>query len=237
MSMEWLLRFVTWKSSVKGVLARRSEPLTATRKVRWKEVMGVIFALNLLETWRGSVGLPVAVYLAPDPPGDGSFHPRPLSRRLFAMSSPLCAQGQAATRWASLSLDRAGCRGFVRLRKVARGMKGSGFVQLRCMEVYRGYSRYWSDSIWGSINGCLWRLWIDLPINCWVEVCTFFSCDCAADSVQWSFLKLFCLTYGLWTSRIVSLKLIRGLIIPRIQNEASWLFPWYASVSERVGKE
>ena len=23
-----------------------------------------------------------------------------------------------------------------------RGMKGSGFVQLRCMEVYRGYSRY-----------------------------------------------------------------------------------------------
>ena len=34
------------------------------------------------------MGLPVAVYLAPDPPGDGSFHPlEPLSRRLSAMSS------------------------------------------------------------------------------------------------------------------------------------------------------
>ena len=226
MSMEWLLRFVTWKSSVKGVLARRSEPLTATRKACfWKEVKGVIFALNLLETWRGSVGLPVAVYLAPDPPGDGSLipwnhflgaylpcHPAMRSRPLLRgeLRSALTARAAVAS---------CACERWL------RGMKGSGFVQLRCMEVYRGYSRYWSDSIWGSINGCLWRLWIDLPINCWVEVCTFFSCDCAADSVQWSFLKLFCLTYGLWTSRIVSLKLIRGLIIPRIQNEASWLFP------------
>ena len=122
MSMEWLLRFATWKSSVKGVLARRSEPLTATRKVRFrKEVKGVIFALNLLETWRGSVGLPVAVYLAPDPPGGGFLSSlEPLSRRLSAMSSRYALKA-AATRWASLSLDRAGCRGFVRLRKVAPG--------------------------------------------------------------------------------------------------------------------
>ena len=33
------------------------------------------------------MGLPVAVYLAPDPPGDGSFILEPLSRRLSAMSS------------------------------------------------------------------------------------------------------------------------------------------------------
>ena len=108
--------------SVKGVLARRSEPLTATRKVRFrKEVKGVIFALNLLETWRGSVGLPVAVYLAPDPPGMVPFIPWNHFLGAYLAMSSRYALKAAATRWASLSLDRAGCRGFVRLRKVAPG--------------------------------------------------------------------------------------------------------------------
>ena len=239
MSMEWLLRFVTWKSSVKGVLARRSEPLTATRKVRWKEVKGVIFALNLLETWRGSVGLPVAVYLAPDPPGEeipfipwnhflGAYLPCHL---------PLCAQGQAATRWASLSLDRAGCRGFVRLRKVAPGgWKDRGLcncVVWRCIvgivgiDLIRFEDRL-TDVYEGYESICLLTAESKyVPSSHVTVLLTRFN----------DLLKLFCLTYGLWTSRIVSLKLIRGLIIPRIQNEASWLFPWYASVSERVGKE
>ena len=225
--MEWLLRFATWKSSVKGVLARRSEPLTATRKVRFrKEVKGVIFALNLLETWRGSVGLPVAVYLAPDPPGDGSFHPlEPLSRRLSRHVIPLCAQGQAATRWASLSLDRAGCRGFVRLRKVAPGgWKDRGLcncVVWRCIvgivgidlirfedrltDVYEGYEAI-----------CLLTAESKYVPSSYVTVLLSRFND---------LLKLFCLTCGLWTSRIVSLKSIQNLIIPRIQNEASWLFP------------
>ena len=180
--MEWLLRFATWKSSVKGVLARRSEPLTATRKVRFrKEVKGVIFALNLLETWRGSVGLPVAVYLAPDPPGDGSFHPlEPLSRRLSAMSSRYALKAKPLRGELRSALTARAAVASCACERWLRGMKGSGFVQLRCMEVYRGYSRYWSDSIWGSTDGCLWGLWSDLLINCWIEVCAFFLCDRAA---------------------------------------------------------
>ena len=225
--MEWLLRFATWKSSVKGVLARRSEPLTATRKVRFrKEVKGVIFALNLLETWRGSVGLPVAVYLAPDPPGMVLFHPlEPLSRRLSRHVIPLCAQGQAATRWASLSLDRAGCRGFVRLRKVAPGgWKDRGLcncVVWRCIvgivgiDLIRFEDRL-TDVYEGYESICLLTAESKyVPSSHVTVLLTRFN----------DLLKLFCLTYGLWTSRIVSLKLIRGLIIPRIQNEASWLFP------------
>ena len=202
-----------------------------------KRLRASFFALNLLEPDAGSVGLPVAVYLAPDPPGWFPFIPlEPLSRRLSRHVIPLCAQGQAATRWASLSLDRAGCRGFVRLRrKVARGMKGSGFVQLRCMEVYRGYSRYWSDSIWGSINGCLWRLWIDLPINCWVEVCTFFSCDCAADSVQWSFEVILSDIRSLNESYRLS-QTDPGFDHPENPEWGELALSWYASVSERVGK-
>ena len=239
MSMEWLLRFVTWKSSVKGVLARRSEPLTATRKVRFrKEVKGVIFALNLLETWRGSVGLPVAV-LPPLLIHQGwfsSFHLEPLSRRLSAMSSPLCAQGRC--RYA-VSFAQPWPRGLPWLRAPAKGgsggMKGSGFVQLRCMEVYRGYSRYWSDSIWGSINGCLWRLWIDLPINCWVEVCTFFSCDCAADSVQWSFEVILSDIRSLNESYRLS-QTDPGFDHPENPEWGELALSWYASVSERVGK-
>ena len=220
MSMEWLLRFVTWKSSVKGVLARRSEPLTATRKVRFrKEVKGVIFALNLLETWRGSVGLPVAVYLAPDPPGMVPFIPWNHFLGAYLPCHP--AMRSRPSRYA-VSFAQPWPRGLPWLRapeRWLRGMKGSGFVQLRCMEVYRGYSRYWSDSIWGSINGCLWRLWIDLPINCWVEVCTFFSCDCAADSVQWSFEVILSDIRSLNESYRLS-QTDPGLIILRIQNEA-----------------
>ena len=237
MSMEWLLRFVTWKSSVKGVLARRSEPLTATRKVRWKEVKGVIFALNLLETWRGSVGLPVAVYLAPWSTRDGaSFHPlEPLSRRLSRHVIPLCAQGRPLRGELRSALTARAAVASCACERWLRGMKGSGFVQLRCMEVYRGYSRYWSDSIWGSINGCLWRLWIDLPINCWVEVCTFFSCDCAADSVQWSFEVILSDIRSLNESYRLS-QTDPGFDHPENPEWGELALSWYASVSERVGK-
>ena len=236
--MEWLLRFVTWKSSVKGVLARRSEPLTATRKVRWKEVKGVIFALNLLETWRGSVGLPVAVYLAPDPPGDGSFS-SPWNHFLgayLAMSSCYALKAKLPLRGELRSaLTARAAVASCACERWLRGMKGSGFVQLRCMEVYRGYSRYWSDSIWGSINGCLWRLWIDLPINCWVEVCTFFSCDCAADSVQWSFEVILSDIRSLNESYRLS-QTDPGFDHPENPEWGELALSWYASVSERVGK-
>ena len=235
MSMEWLLRFVTWKSSVKGVLARRSEPLTATRKVRFrKEVKGVIFA-QPLGTWRGSVGLPVArlprswsTRMVPFiPPGTTLGAYLAMSSRYALKAKPLRGELRSAL--------TARAAVFVRLRKWLRGMKGSGFVQLRCMEVYRGYSRYWSDSIWGSINGCLWRLWIDLPINCWVEVCTFFSCDCAADSVQWSFWSYF-VWHTVFERVVSSLSNWSGLIIPRIRMRR-WLFPDMrasASVCQKV---
>ena len=234
MSMEWLLRFVTWKSSVKGVLARRSEPLTATRKYAGKRLRASFLPLTSGDLTRfcgASCGrLP------------RSWSTREVLIHLWnhflgaylAMSSRYALKA-AATRWASLSLDRAGCRGFVRLRKVAPGMKGSGFVQLRCMEVYRGYSRYWSDSIWGSINGCLWRLWIDLPINCWVEVCTFFSCDCAADSVQWSFEVILSDIRSLNESYRLS-QTDPGFDHPENPEWGELALSWYASVSERVGK-
>ena len=86
------------------------------------------------------MGLPVAVYLAPDPPGMviswnhflGAYspcHPAMRSR------PPLRGELRSALT-ARAAVASCACR------KVAPGMKGSGFVQLRCMEVYRGYSRY-----------------------------------------------------------------------------------------------
>ena len=224
--MEWLLRFATWKSSVKGVLARRSEPLTATRKVRWKEVKGVIFALNLLETWRGSVGLPVAVYLAPDPPGRSLFIPlEPLSRRCLSRHViPLCAQGR---RYA-VSFAQPWPRGLPWLRAPAKGGSGGwkdrglcNCVVWRCIvgivgiDLIRFEDRL-TDVYEGYESICLLTAESKyVPSSHVTVLLTRFN----------DLLKLFCLTYGLWTSRIVSLKLIRGLIIPRIQNEASWLFP------------
>ena len=62
------------------------------------------------------MGLPVAVYLAPDPPGGGSST---LSRRLSrhpAMRSRPPLRGELRS-----ALTARGCRGFVRLRKVAPG--------------------------------------------------------------------------------------------------------------------
>ena len=224
MSMEWLLRFATWKSSVKGVLARRSEPLTATRKVCFrKEVKGVIFALNLLETWRGSVGLPVAVYLAPDPPGMvlsfrshllGAYlpcHPAMRSRLPLRgeLRSALTARAAVAScaceRWLRGWKDRGLCNCVV--WRCIVGIVGIDLIRFedRLTDVYEGY-----ESI------CLLTAESKyVPSSHVTVLLTRFN----------DLLKLFCLTYGLWTSRIVSLKLIRGLIIPRIQNEASWLFP------------
>ena len=89
------------------------------------------------------MGLPVAVYLAPDPPGMVPHSLEPLSRRLSAMSSsryalkakPLRGELRSALT-ARAAVASCACERWL------RGMKGSGFVQLRCMEVYRGYSRY-----------------------------------------------------------------------------------------------
>ena len=150
------------------------------------------------------------------------------------MSSRYALQGRA-TRWASLSLDRAGCRGFVRLRKVAPGDERIGVCATALYGGVSWYSRYWSDSIWGSINGCLWRLWIDLPINCWVEVCTFFSCDCAADSVQWSFEVILSDIRSLNESYRLS-QTDPGFDHPENPEWGELALSWYASVSERVGK-
>ena len=226
MSMEWLLRFVTWKSSVKGVLARRSEPLTATRKVRFrKEVKGVIFALNLLETWRGSVGLPVAVYLAPDPPGDGSFHPWNHFLGAYLPCHP--AMRSRPSRYA-VSFAQPWPRGLPWLRAPAKGGSGGwkdrglcNCVVWRCIvgivgiDLIRFEDRL-TDVYEGYESICLLTAESKyVPSSHVTVLLTRFN----------DLLKLFCLTYGLWTSRIVSLKLIRGLIIPRIQNEASWLFP------------
>ena len=88
------------------------------------------------------MGLPVAVYLAPDPPGMVPFPLEPLSRRLSAMSSLLCAQGQALRGELRSALTARAAVASCACERWLRGMKGSGFVQLRCMEVYRGYSRY-----------------------------------------------------------------------------------------------
>ena len=225
MSMEWLLRFVTWKSSVKGVLARRSEPLTATRKVRWKEVKGVIFALNLLETWRGSVGLPVAVYLAPDPPGMVPFIPWNHFLGAYLPCHP--AMRSRPSRYA-VSFAQPWPRGLPWLRAPAKGGSGGwkdrglcNCVVWRCIvgivgiDLIRFEDRL-TDVYEGYESICLLTAESKyVPSSHVTVLLTRFN----------DLLKLFCLTYGLWTSRIVSLKLIRGLIIPRIQNEASWLFP------------
>ena len=130
-------------------------------------------------------------------------------------------------------------RGLPWLRAPAKGGSGGwkdrglcNCVVWRCIV---GYSRYWSDSIWGSINGCLWRLWIDLPINCWVEVCTFFSCDCAADSVQWSFEVILSDIRSLNESYRLS-QTDPGFDHPENPEWGELALSWYASVSERVGK-
>ena len=224
--MEWLLRFVTWKSSVKGVLARRSEPLTATRKVRFrKEVKGVIFALNLLETWRGSVGLPVAVYLAPDPPGMVPFIPWNHFLGAYLPCHP--AMRSRPSRYA-VSFAQPWPRGLPWLRAPAKGGSGGwkdrglcNCVVWRCIvgivgiDLIRFEDRL-TDVYEGYESICLLTAESKyVPSSHVTVLLTRFN----------DLLKLFCLTYGLWTSRIVSLKLIRGLIIPRIQNEASWLFP------------
>ena len=224
--MEWLLRFATWKSSVKGVLARRSEPLTATRKVRFrKEVKGVIFALNLLETWRGSVGLPVAVYLAPDPPGDGSFIPwnhflgaylamssryalkaKPLRGELrSALTARAAVASCACERWLRGGWKDRGLCNCVVWRCIV-GIVGIDLIRFedRLTDVYEGYEAI-----------CLLTAESKYVPSSYVTVLLSRFND---------LLKLFCLTCGLWTSRIVSLKSIQNLIIPRIQNEASWLF-------------
>ena len=224
--MEWLLRFATWKSSVKGVLARRSEPLTATRKACFrKEVKGVIFALNLLETWRGSVGLPVAVYLAPDPPGMVPFIPWNHFLGAYLPCHP--AMRSRPSRYA-VSFAQPWPRGLPWLRAPAKGGSGGwkdrglcNCVVWRCIvgivgiDLIRFEDRL-TDVYEGYESICLLTAESKyVPSSHVTVLLTRFN----------DLLKLFCLTYGLWTSRIVSLKLIRGLIIPRIQNEASWLFP------------
>ena len=237
MSMEWLLRFVTWKSSVKGVLARRSEPLTATRKVRFGKRLRASFLP--LTSWRPDAvlwgflwpftSLLIHQGMVPFIPWNhflGAY--LAMSSRYALKAKPLRGELRSALT-ARAAVASCACERWL------RGMKGSGFVQLRCMEVYRGYSRYWSDSIWGSINGCLWRLWIDLPINCWVEVCTFFSCDCAADSVQWSFEVILSDIRSLNESYRLS-QTDPGFDHPENPEWGELALSWYASVSERVGK-
>ena len=227
--MEWLLRFVTWKSSVKGV-ARRSEPLTATRKVRFrKEVKGVIFALNLLETWRGSVGLPVAVYLAPDPPG---IIPEPLSRRLSAMSSryalTLPLRGELRSAWP---------RGLPWLRAPAKGGSGDERIGVCNCVVWRcivgivgidliGFEDRLTDVYEGYESICLLT-----AESKYVP----FSCDCAADSVQWSFEVILSDLRSLNESSRLS-QTDPGLDHPENPEWGELALSWYASVSERVGK-
>ncbi len=77
----------------------------------------------LLETWRRFPDLPPVLVVLKSTRGMVlSFIPRmPLSGRLSRHVIPLCSQGQAATRWASPSLDRAGCHGFVAPARVAPG--------------------------------------------------------------------------------------------------------------------
>ena len=89
------------------------------------------------------MGLPVAVYLAPDPPGEVLFHPlEPLSRRLSAMSSRYALKAKPLRGELRSALTARAAVASCACERWLRGMKGSGFVQLRCMEVYRGYSRY-----------------------------------------------------------------------------------------------
>ena len=237
MSMEWLLRFVTWKSSVKGVLARRSEPWRPPEKYAFgKRLRASFLPLTLGDLTRfcgASCGrLPRSWSTR------GWFPFIPWNHFLGAYLPCHPAMRSRPSRYA-VSFAQPWPRGLPWLRAPAKGgsggMKGSGFVQLRCMEVYRGYSRYWSDSIWGSINGCLWRLWIDLPINCWVEVCTFFSCDCAADSVQWSFEVILSDIRSLNESYRLS-QTDPGFDHPENPEWGELALSWYASVSERVGK-
>ena len=234
--MEWLLRFATWKSSVKGVLARRSEPLTATRKVRTfgKRLRASFLPLT---SWRPDAVLwgflwPFTSLLI----HQGWFLSslEPLSRRLSAMSSRYALKAKLLRGELRSALTARAAVASCACERWLRGWKDRGLcncVVWRCI----GYSRYWSDSIWGSINGCLWRLWIDLPINCWVEVCTFFSCDCAADSVQWSFEVILSDIRSLNESYRLS-QTDPGFDHPENPEWGELALSWYASVSERVGK-
>ena len=88
------------------------------------------------------MGLPVAVYLAPDPPGMVLSSPEPLSRRLSAMSSRYALKAKPLRGELRSALTARAAVASCACERWLRGMKGSGFVQLRCMEVYRGYSRY-----------------------------------------------------------------------------------------------
>ena len=88
------------------------------------------------------MGLPVAVYLAPDPPGMVLSSPEPLSRRLSAMSSCYALKAKPLRGELRSALTARAAVASCACERWLRGMKGSGFVQLRCMEVYRGYSRY-----------------------------------------------------------------------------------------------
>ena len=156
---------------------------------------------------------------------DGSFHLlEPLSRRLSAMSS---AMRSRPSRYA-VSFAQPWPRGLPWLRAPAKGGSGGwkdrglcNCVVWRCIvgivgiDLIRFEDRL-TDVYEGYESICLLTAESKyVPSSHVTVLLTRFN----------DLLKLFCLTYGLWTSRIVSLKLIRGLIIPRIQNEASWLFP------------
>ena len=188
MSMEWLLRFVTWKSSVKGVLARRSEPLTATRKVRGKRLRASFLPLT---SWRPDAVLwgflwPFTSLLIHQ--GWFPFHPwnhflgayLAMSSR-YALKAKLLRGELRSALTARAAVASCACERWLRDERIGAlcncvvwrcivGIVGIDLIRFedRLTDVYEGY-----ESI------CL--------LTAESKYVPSSSCDCAADSVQWSF--------------------------------------------------
>ena len=225
MSMEQAAAVLHLKTFSQGHEVGEAEPLTAPQKVRSDKRDSWPKGGN--SSWRpgGVFSISRPYFLCSSPPGDGSFIPwnhflgAYLPCHPAMRSRPSCYAVSFAQPWP---------RGLPWLRAPAKGGSGGwkdrglcNCVVWRCIvgivgidlirfedrltDVYEGYEAI-----------CLLTAESKYVPSSYVTVLLSRFND---------LLKLFCLTCGLWTSRIVSLKSIQNLIIPRIQNEASWLFP------------